>query len=74
MNASNAPRMIRCPGCGGPSRYSPDNAHRPFCSERCKRNDFGAWASGSYSVGAETESKTEPVNGPEPGPDSPLPN
>ena len=38
-------RMIRCPGCGGPSVYSTANAYRPFCSARCKNNDFGAWAS-----------------------------
>jgi hypothetical protein len=23
---------------------------RPFCSERCKLIDFGAWASGAYRV------------------------
>lgn len=46
-----APRVVRCPGCGGPSEYSPANAWRPFCSERCKNHDFGAWASESYRVG-----------------------
>ena len=48
---SQAPaRVIRCPGCGGPSLYSADNAFRPFCSARCKNNDFGAWASEGYAV------------------------
>lgn len=48
-------RIIRCPGCGGPSVYSPDNAFRPFCSARCKNNDFGAWASEGYAVPADPD-------------------
>lgn len=50
-----APRVIRCPGCGGPSVYSSGNEFRPFCSARCKNNDFGAWASESYSVDADAK-------------------
>jgi len=48
-------RVIRCPGCGGPSVYSPDNPFRPFCSARCKNNDFGAWASEGYAVPADPD-------------------
>ena len=50
MTASGTPRTVRCPACGGPSEYSPANAWRPFCCERCKNHDFGAWASESYRV------------------------
>ena len=46
-------RLIRCPGCGGPSVYGPRNPYRPFCSERCKKIDLGAWASESFRVPAE---------------------
>jgi endogenous inhibitor of DNA gyrase (YacG/DUF329 family) len=35
--------------------YSTTNAYRPFCSARCKNNDFGAWASEGYSVAAEPD-------------------
>lgn len=52
---SAAPRVIRCPGCGGPSVYAPENTARPFCSPRCKNNDFGAWASEGYRVAAEPD-------------------
>lgn len=45
-------RIVTCPTCGGESLYSPDNPYRPFCSERCKNVDFGAWASESYRVPA----------------------
>ena len=44
------PRIVRCPACGGDSVYAPSNAFRPFCSERCKGIDLGAWASESFRV------------------------
>jgi len=46
-------RLVRCPGCGGESVYAPSNPHRPFCSARCRNNDFGAWASEAYGVEAK---------------------
>jgi uncharacterized protein len=44
------PRVVRCPACGGESIYAPSNPYRPFCSERCKNMDLGAWASESFRV------------------------
>ena len=46
-------RKVRCPTCGKESVWSPDNPWRPFCSERCKLIDLGAWASESYRIPAE---------------------
>jgi len=46
---------VRCPRCGEPSLYSPDNPWRPFCSERCRSLDLGAWASESYRVPAQPD-------------------
>lgn len=43
-------RRIACPGCGKVVEYSPENPWRPFCSERCRLSDLGAWASGSYRI------------------------
>lgn len=45
-------RLVRCPNCGGESVYAVSNPARPFCSERCKNMDFGAWASESFRVAA----------------------
>lgn len=45
-------RLVRCPSCGGDSVYAPSNPSRPFCSERCKNMDFGAWASENFRVQA----------------------
>ena len=47
-----APRIVRCPACGGPSEYASSNAFRPFCSERCKTQDLSAWATERYAVEA----------------------
>lgn len=46
-------RMVRCPACGGTSVYHPSNAYRPFCSERCKNLDMGAWASEAFRMPTE---------------------
>ena len=54
-------RTVRCPACGGPSRYAPDNAYRPFCSERCKMFDLGAWANESFRVEASSEESDGPL-------------
>ncbi|PXW96966.1 hypothetical protein C7444_10563 [Sphaerotilus hippei] len=44
--------VVPCPACGTKTRFEPANPWRPFCSERCKTRDFGAWASESYRVQA----------------------
>lgn len=61
-------RVIRCPGCGGPSVYATANPFRPFCSARCKNNDFGAWASEGYTVPAHPDPDAPQADaGDEPG-------
>ena len=46
-------KVVRCPACGGDSIYAASNPYRPFCSERCKNLDFGAWASEAFRVPTE---------------------
>jgi uncharacterized protein len=41
---------MRCPVCKRETDSSPQNRHRPFCSERCQMVDLGTWASEAYSV------------------------
>jgi endogenous inhibitor of DNA gyrase (YacG/DUF329 family) len=38
-----------CPRCGHPSYWN-GNPSRPFCSERCKLIDLGAWAAENYRI------------------------
>lgn len=56
---------VTCPTCKGPSVFGPSNLWRPFCSERCRQHDLGAWASEGYRVAtqASADDLTE-----EPGP------
>jgi endogenous inhibitor of DNA gyrase (YacG/DUF329 family) len=48
-------RQVRCPQCGEDALWSPENPWRPFCSERCKQIDLGAWATDSYRIPVVTQ-------------------
>ena len=50
--------LVKCPRCGKEDEYE-DNEFRPFCSERCKLIDFGAWADEEYALPAENNEITE---------------
>jgi uncharacterized protein len=45
-----AGKTVACPGCGALTLFGPANPFRPFCSERCRLIDLGAWAAESYRV------------------------
>jgi endogenous inhibitor of DNA gyrase (YacG/DUF329 family) len=47
------PKTVVCPACKGPSVYAVSNPFRPFCSQRCKNLDLGAWASESFRMPAD---------------------
>lgn len=55
---------VRCPTCSGPSLFAPANAYRPFCSERCKQIDLGAWANEQFRVPAQTPAEDAPFGDP----------
>lgn len=41
---------VNCPACGTSIPWSTDNPWRPFCCERCKMLDLGAWASEQHAI------------------------
>ena len=43
-------KTVACPQCGVAVEWTPASIWRPFCSERCKLIDAGAWASEAYRV------------------------
>ncbi|WP_166264376.1 DNA gyrase inhibitor YacG [Marinobacter caseinilyticus] len=45
--------IVDCPTCKTPVEWLESNPYRPFCSERCKLIDLGAWANEDYRVPAE---------------------
>jgi endogenous inhibitor of DNA gyrase (YacG/DUF329 family) len=48
--SSQTPRIVTCPTCGERVKWTPSNSFRPFCSERCRLIDFGAWADEQHSI------------------------
>ncbi len=52
-------RLVACPTCGKSVEWTAANAQRPFCSERCKLIDLGAWADERYRVPV-VEDKDDP--------------
>lgn len=65
---------VQCPTCGKSLPWGPESPHRPFCSERCRLLDLGAWVDGSHAIpgppapealnGTDPDSE-EPPDGPE---------
>jgi hypothetical protein len=50
MKPTVAPTVVNCPVCAKPVEWRPESRWRPFCSERCRRIDLGAWANEEYRV------------------------
>jgi len=44
---------VKCPTCNRPVEWSEASRWRPFCSERCKLIDLGAWASERNAIPGE---------------------
>ncbi len=51
---------VKCPTCGHDVGWNSEAKFRPFCSERCRLIDLGAWASDGYPI-AETPESDAPT-------------
>ena len=57
--------QVKCPTCGRSVEWIESNPYRPFCNERCKLIDLGAWLSeeqriaGESALGANDESAND---------------
>lgn len=45
---------VNCPTCSAQVEWSDAFPERPFCSERCRLIDLGAWSDESYRIPANT--------------------
>ncbi|WP_165855416.1 DNA gyrase inhibitor YacG [Marinobacter sp. JSM 1782161] len=45
--------LVTCPTCKTEAEWDTKNPYRPFCCERCKLIDLGAWANEDYRIPAE---------------------
>ena len=50
---------VECPTCGAPVEWKTDNEFRPFCSDRCKLIDLGAWASEEHKIPVAPDAEDE---------------
>ena len=55
---SNTSVYISCPRCRKQAKWE-GNPFRPFCSERCRMIDLGAWVNEEYRIPAEEKREEE---------------
>ncbi|MCK9510494.1 MAG: DNA gyrase inhibitor YacG [Pigmentiphaga sp.] len=46
-------RIVKCPTCRRDVPWRDDSLYKPFCSERCKQIDLGAWAAERFVIPGE---------------------
>ncbi|HQR24097.1 MAG TPA: DNA gyrase inhibitor YacG [Steroidobacteraceae bacterium] len=46
---------VPCPTCQRPVEWSEASPFRPFCSERCKLIDLGAWITEKHVIPGDEE-------------------
>jgi uncharacterized protein len=48
-----SPVITKCPTCGRPVQWSESSPFRPFCSDRCRLIDLGAWLSEERGIAGD---------------------
>jgi len=61
---------VACPTCKRETEWSAQSPFRPFCSERCRLIDLGAWFSEEHAIPGESV-QLDPDEDP-PSPSRPL--
>jgi endogenous inhibitor of DNA gyrase (YacG/DUF329 family) len=56
--STNVLKKIKCPNCGKIAPWE-GNPFRPFCSERCRMIDLGAWVDEEYRIPDEEKGVDE---------------
>jgi hypothetical protein len=56
---------VHCPTCKRELEWNPQSAWRPFCSERCKLIDLGAWFSEQRSIPDDAAPEAEDESAPD---------
>jgi len=59
--------QVPCPQCKKAVNWE-GNPHRPFCSERCKLIDLGAWADGKNAIPSDHDVSSEEDSSRKPAP------
>jgi len=59
MAEKHAALKVKCPVCKRSVEWTDDYPFRPFCSERCKLIDLGAWAAEENRIAQELDGSEE---------------
>jgi hypothetical protein len=49
------PLRVKCPACGEEVIWTRSNSNRPFCSQRCKEDDFISWANEQQIISGNSD-------------------
>jgi endogenous inhibitor of DNA gyrase (YacG/DUF329 family) len=55
--------LVKCPTCGRSVEWSEASLYRPFCSDRCRLIDLGAWLDERHRIPGEPDSADESAPG-----------
>jgi endogenous inhibitor of DNA gyrase (YacG/DUF329 family) len=50
---------VKCPTCSRPILWNADFPQRPFCSDRCRLIDLGAWLNGERSIAGDPADESQ---------------
>ena len=53
---------VNCPTCQTELEWIEENTFRPFCSERCKLIDLGAWSTEEYKIPLERQDNMQDID------------
>jgi len=59
--------IVKCPTCRREVEWSPASQYRPFCSDRCRLVDMGAWLTEQRGIPDEAESTEDRLHPDSPG-------
>jgi endogenous inhibitor of DNA gyrase (YacG/DUF329 family) len=51
--------IVKCPTCRRPVAWSAESPYRPFCSDRCRLIDMGAWLTEQHKIPDESSAAGE---------------
>ena len=51
--------IVKCPTCRRPVTWSEDSPYRPFCSDRCRLIDLGAWLTEQHKIPDDADPENE---------------
>jgi endogenous inhibitor of DNA gyrase (YacG/DUF329 family) len=63
------PATVKCPTCRRAVEWSSESLYRPFCSDRCRLIDLGAWFSEKHAIPGDEEAGMEGDSRPATPPD-----